>query len=137
MGVITVTFFNKMSYHRARVKIKRDMVTFLQPCVAIFSETCSSSNYLPSNRAYYRTVLQKYGYIVYLVLNPPKMCCRIMNLKQFHVVFHDLKPQKSYLLLVWRHFCLSETMSKLYLSFLEPQKSEITFTNIGYIVSFY
>ena len=83
------------------------------------------------------TVLQKYGYIVYLVPNPPKMCCRIMNLKQFHVVFHDLKPQKSYLLLVWRHFCLSETMSKLYLSFLEPQKSEITFTNIGYIVSFY
>ena len=33
MGVITVTFFDKMSYHRARVKIKRGMVTFPQPCV--------------------------------------------------------------------------------------------------------
>ena len=28
-----MTFFDKMSCSRARVKIKRDMVTFSQPCV--------------------------------------------------------------------------------------------------------
>ena len=37
MGVITVTFFDKMSCRRARVKIKRGMVTFLQPCVCFIS----------------------------------------------------------------------------------------------------
>ena len=32
-GVITATFFDKMSCHRARVKIKIGMVTFSHPCV--------------------------------------------------------------------------------------------------------
>ena len=32
-GVITVTFFDKMSCRRARVKIKIGMVTFSHPCV--------------------------------------------------------------------------------------------------------
>ena len=32
-GAITVTFFDKMSFRRARVKIKSGMVTLLIPCV--------------------------------------------------------------------------------------------------------
>ena len=40
--VITVTFFDKMSYRRARAKIKRDMVTFSQPCVNVNTTTCIS-----------------------------------------------------------------------------------------------
>ena len=34
-GVITVTFFDKMSCRRARVKIKIGMVTFSHPCVRV------------------------------------------------------------------------------------------------------
>ena len=30
---LTVTFFDKMSYHGVRVKIKSGMVELLQPCV--------------------------------------------------------------------------------------------------------
>ena len=32
-GVITMTFFDKRSYHGARVKIKSGMVKLLRPCV--------------------------------------------------------------------------------------------------------
>ena len=35
-GVITVTFFDKMSCRRARVKIKIGMVTFSHPCVIVY-----------------------------------------------------------------------------------------------------
>ena len=32
-GFMTVTFFDRMSYHEARVEIKSSMVKLLQPCV--------------------------------------------------------------------------------------------------------